>query len=463
MDNAEDILETLNRLQDEIQSLQSTKSTLLLQLESIDVSLSLSKAKYGTAKNRIARIGTLPNEILAKIFESGRDSNIPGGERFEILASHITTVWREVAINTPSLWSILEIAPHKSAQMLATYVARAKACSLHLRFNFQEEVWVPDRCVWELILSSVERWRSLEILVYNEVALYTTLAHLERLQASLLEEITIARQTHLNKRFISGIRNSGRFFHGGAPRLQKLHLESYLMSWPPLDHLTTLYLHELRRSTRPTWNRFRELLISLPQLSRLSIHGDVVSSKLPSNFEIIISCLRSLRIRGTTLLGNRASDILIAISAPNLTSLTLYDIVDGDLDPWSSGFHLLQSVTSLTLYWPNFTTATYLKLFETVPSVTHLTLMDRQPTDLLGLLSHPLSGSLDFPWPEIADFALYPGNPGRGTVGNMINARAEHVPLRRLRMGTGPPMPLPGVQALPFGLPAQWPVWPEQL
>jgi hypothetical protein len=95
MDGTEDVA----RLEDEIYSLQSTKFTLLLRLESIDWSLSHLKAKYATAKNRMAHIGSLPNEILARIFESGRDLNIPGGETFEIPASHITTVWREVILS----------------------------------------------------------------------------------------------------------------------------------------------------------------------------------------------------------------------------------------------------------------------------------------------------------------------------------------------------------------------------
>ncbi|KAJ6546865.1 hypothetical protein B0H19DRAFT_244252 [Mycena capillaripes] len=374
MDNPEDVGKTLYRLQEEIHSLESTKSALLLQLESIDSSLSHLKAKYGIAKNRTALIGSLPNEILAKICELGRDSNIPGGEHFEVLASHVTSAWREVAVRTPSLWNILEIAPSKSSQMVATYVARAKACSLELRFNFLQEIWVPDQSIWDVILPTVDQWRSLEISTGpDDAALYTTLAHLEPFQASLLEEITIRRgnSTSIFSAIgqLHGFRNSPYCFRGGAPRLQKLHLDgSYLSShWPPASHLSTLYLHNLRRSTRPSWNGFRDLLVASSQLSHLSIHGDVVAGKPPSDLEIEMPHLRSLRIRGTTPLGDRASDILLAISAPYLTSLTLFDIVWTDLDPWLSGFQLLQSLTSLTLYWPNFTAATYLKLFQTMP------------------------------------------------------------------------------------------------
>lgn len=63
-----------------------------------------------------------------------------------------------------------------------------QACSLQLRFNFIQQSWVPDQSVWDLIIPSVERWHSLEILVPNETALYTTLAHLEPFEAYLLEQ-----------------------------------------------------------------------------------------------------------------------------------------------------------------------------------------------------------------------------------------------------------------------------------
>lgn len=128
MDDAEaDIGETLTRLQAEIFNLESAKAALLQQLQALDSSLSHLKAKHGTIKNRTVLIGILPNEILAKIFELGRDLNAPGGDHFEIVVSHVSHLWREVATKTPSLWNILEIAPSKSSsEILATYVARAK-------------------------------------------------------------------------------------------------------------------------------------------------------------------------------------------------------------------------------------------------------------------------------------------------------------------------------------------------
>lgn len=130
MDEAETYSgDALDRLQAEICTLESDKVTLLLKLASIDSSLSHLKARYGTVKNRTALIATLPSEILAKIFELGRDLNTPGGEYFEVVVSQVTSVWREVATNTPPLWNMLEIAPFRSSQTFAMYVARAKASS----------------------------------------------------------------------------------------------------------------------------------------------------------------------------------------------------------------------------------------------------------------------------------------------------------------------------------------------
>jgi hypothetical protein len=197
------------------------------------------------------------------------------------------------------------------------------------------------------------------------------------------------------------------------------------------------------------------------QLSYLSIQGDVVSGKPLDHLEIEMPHLRSLRIRGTTALGNRASDVLLAISAPCLKSLTLFDVVHTDLDPWLSGFQLLQSVTALTLYWPNFTTATYLKLFQTMPSISRLTLMDRQPEDVLLFLGNPTRQSSDFPCPQLTDLALYPGNSNHADIEGMVGKRADHAPLQVLRLGGE--APVPGVQVLPFDLPPPWPAWPEQM
>ncbi|KAJ7144898.1 hypothetical protein C8R43DRAFT_953690 [Mycena crocata] len=409
-----------SRLQADIHALELDKASLLLKLGSVDASLSHLKAKYG------------------------RELNTLGDEHFEVLVSHVSSVWRDVAINTPSLWTFIQITPAKSSQTLAMYITRAKArfflfprlikaCSLDLRFDFTQEVWVPEQSIWDAILPNVDQWRSLTISTGpNDAMLYTTLAHLEPLRASLLEEMNILRQYHSTPISesalgpLQGFRNSLQCFHGG-----------------PVDAIVNAVPTPAPKVFAP----------ELGQLSSLSIYGEVVAGKRPLDFEINLPHLRSLRIRGTTPLGNRASDLLLAISVPYLQSLTLFDMVYTDLDPFLSGFQLFQSLRSLTLYWPNFTMNTYIRLFGAMPSITRLTLMDRHPEDFL-LLSH----RSDFP--QLEDFALYPGNTQHDRIEDMVRNRAAHAPLRILRLGSG--LPVPEVQVVPFDLPAPWPAWPEQ-
>ncbi|KAJ7684469.1 hypothetical protein DFH06DRAFT_968962 [Mycena polygramma] len=403
----------------------------------------------------------LPAEILAKIFEQGRDLNTLGSQHFEVLASHVTSFWREVAISTPSLWNILEIAPSQSSQMIAAYIARAKASRAVV-----SQPSAADRTTGlqygSLTKMFVDHWRSLEISTGpDDAPIYTTLAHLEPFRASLLEAIVI-KSSSLGQR--SGVRHSSRCFHAGAPRLQKLCLQgTYLTyNWPPVTHITTLYLHNL--SARPDWNRFRELLVSSLQLRHLSLCGRVVSGRRPPEFEIVLPNLRSLRIRGTGLLGSRASDLLLAISAPHLSSLTLFNVVYKDLDLWLSGsvagLEPLQSLTSLTLYWPKFRAITYITLSQTMPCITRLSLMDRQPEVFLQFLSNSILGSSVLPWTQLADLALYPANPSQEHIEHLVRSRADnHAPLRVLRLGNG--APIPGVKVVSFDSPPRWPEWPK--
>ncbi|KAJ6606298.1 hypothetical protein DFH09DRAFT_1269309 [Mycena vulgaris] len=317
----------------------------------------------------------------------------------------------------------------QSSRPLATYVARSKASQ--------------PPASWSLEISAGP----------NDAALYTALAHLEPSSASLLEEISTAEVSVLGS--LQGFRNSPHSFQGGAPRLRKLHLEgSYLSSnWPPLTYLSTLYLHQLRRSTRPTWSKFRDLLASTAGLSQLSIHGDFVSGKPPAGLEIEMFQLRFLRIRGTTLSGDRASDLLLIISTPYLESLTLFDMVFTDLKPFLSGFQPTH-LTSLT--------STPLAQLHDKHLCPAIRVMDRHPADLLTVLGNQSTNALHFPCAQLEGFALYPppvDSPG-GWIEDVVNNRAAHAPFQLLRVGDR--SSIPRVQVLPFDHLPQWPAWPEE-
>ncbi|KAJ7063613.1 hypothetical protein C8F01DRAFT_85292 [Mycena amicta] len=464
---------TLEELQKQISALQRDREELVTRLTAVDLSLSRAQADYCAEKNRSALISTLPNELLANIFEFARNLDAPGDIPLEIVVSQVTARWRAVAIESPSLWNVIVVSKQSnSSHILATYVARAKAYPLEVKFDFRRDIWVPEQFVWDLLVSTVDRWRSLAILAGSDDAvIYNTLAHLEPLSALALEELHVEAIHDGTAVGRQGFRNAADCFRAGASRLTCMHLGVYLSSnWPPLTHLTTLHLHKFQRATRPNWQRFRALITSPSNLLNLSLYGDIVRGRAPDNFGIGLPHLRSLRIRGTGLLGERASDLLLSISAPYLQSLTLYDVVDADLIRFFGAVPapLLDSVKSLTIYYPNFKSGeAYLKLSSILPSVTSLTVFDRWSRSLLIRLGLPqvfLPLPDQYLWPLLTDFALYTGNKSEEDVQpvqDMIASRSADAPLQRVRFGDGAPMAGTQSEILPFDLPPAWPAWPE--
>src|ERR1700676_2148959 len=92
--------------------------------------------------DHIAPIYSLPDEILADIFEVGHTplSPIPApraGLAFEILVSQVTRRWRNVAICTPHIWSRIEISPTTGRHLVAVYLRRSGVVPLDLFIDFE--------------------------------------------------------------------------------------------------------------------------------------------------------------------------------------------------------------------------------------------------------------------------------------------------------------------------------------
>ena len=92
-----------------------------------------------------AGVASVPNEILSAIFEAGchlpprpqpSDSSSETDEwepPFEILVSHVTRHWRNVAVSTPSLWTQIYIAEqHECLDAAAAYLTRSRCLPLDI-------------------------------------------------------------------------------------------------------------------------------------------------------------------------------------------------------------------------------------------------------------------------------------------------------------------------------------------
>src|SRR6202042_1837830 len=120
-------------------------------------------------RNEAAAISSIPNEILADIFEllffcaEPKQQELPP----EILLSQIIRRWRNVALSTPRLWAKVYVGFRRPLVVADTYFRRSRIlpidlridiCRLHL-CNAQFNI----RSLSALVVSCISRWQRLHV------------------------------------------------------------------------------------------------------------------------------------------------------------------------------------------------------------------------------------------------------------------------------------------------------------
>jgi hypothetical protein len=361
-------------------------------------SLQNELAQLGNFSNRDAPISSLPNEILALIFlhgqrmyiatkhpfppanfESDIDSIETGSEPrsspgFEVTISHVTHHWRNVTINTPFLWTNINVSSQSSLQKLGVYLDRSGTCLLNLSVQVHENTTEQ----LELLIRNVGRWRMFSANSNSEGRKDVTPALLRDLAAPHLMHLSM-RLDALEYLELMPNNVGDRFpqiFTSGAPVLSFVRLGGHAMSFfrPPLTTLTTLHLDHTTRLP-VSYGQFCEIITASPTLANLSIYGDIIGMEpWPSTANSIeMSALKSLRICGIG--GHVYSAILLNILAPGLESLVLKDVMHHDLDqlwafPQRPKFPALRSLTFRDF---GCTETMYQNFFHEFPAITHFT------------------------------------------------------------------------------------------
>ncbi|KAJ4468130.1 hypothetical protein J3R30DRAFT_3212451, partial [Lentinula aciculospora] len=92
-------------------------------------------------------ISTLPVELHCTIFLIGQDIersehemfDEEGIERlaspFEVRMSHVSVLWRDMALNTGQLWIDIIVQPGYSPKRVETYLARSKQCLIDIQLR----------------------------------------------------------------------------------------------------------------------------------------------------------------------------------------------------------------------------------------------------------------------------------------------------------------------------------------
>lgn len=117
-------------LSDQLEQIENAKEEYKHQLADLDVIFTAKKQERDSLQNMLAPVSSLPTEI----FNTGHNL-LPNRYqiKFEILISHVSHLWREIAIGTPKLWS--RIRRHqfqRTLEPIAVYLQRSKQFPIHL-------------------------------------------------------------------------------------------------------------------------------------------------------------------------------------------------------------------------------------------------------------------------------------------------------------------------------------------
>ncbi|KAF8801347.1 hypothetical protein BYT27DRAFT_7198423 [Phlegmacium glaucopus] len=330
-----------------------------------------------------AGIASLPPELLAVIFEMALSKRrvqykLPS----EVILSHVSSLWRAIAVTTPALWTRINIYSILS-DCAAKYLQRSGSqMLLDIRvdiYNADKRIRIRSgskrnaliQSIVKTIFPHIHRARSLFILSCFELTALTLLSHLSNSVAPHLQRLRM----NIGHPATIGPRTAGfKAFSAGLPQLT--FLETDLPDCIPLSlqNLTTLHLHTLTDTMNLSYQTFVAIITAPPSLHDLSIRGSLDVSHWPLHVNgpgFSMNNLKALRLPDASLF---CVNILLAVSAPNLESLWLGSSFDnyGHLfnAPQMSGHVKFPALKYLTIPSYDFS---YNTQFPTAfPTITHL-------------------------------------------------------------------------------------------
>ncbi|KAJ6519019.1 hypothetical protein C8R45DRAFT_11335 [Mycena sanguinolenta] len=370
----------------------------------------------------------------------------------ELLVSHVSGYWRDVALTTSILWRHINIGQNESVEKIRAYLARSGP-STPLRFRLDLRLEIPALTeIVDLVFGHLDRWERFTIHSNIETSDLPVVSRLYDASAPALEQLGLCVHD-VDSENLKRVRRADfeQILTHGCPRLTVLRLRGLSMHFfrPPLTSITTLYL-EQTRGIFIGFECFKHFLIAAPALAHLSIHDAILDEHdfWPTDSVdcIPLLSLLSLRIAIPGLLQHIFSDILISISAPKLQSLVLKDVSDFYLDRFlqlpgaSSKFPALRSLTFCDFDYqsrerlalmcaalPSITDFT--RIHTTVDAPTLLVLMAGQSKTFVD------GSTIDDPWPGLRTLST---NLDVGDLELLRTAveRRQHIgcPLRVLRI-----------------------------
>lgn len=415
----------------QIQLLEGKRARLLLEISRVDTDIQVARVSYGRLVNETVPINKLPHELLADIFKSCQ--MFSHRKPFEVLASHVSSHWREVALRTPLLWNTITLsirasspgslaaAMGRATARLKAYLLRSDSSILDINLRTYES---PILELIDLLIPHAHRWRRLSIYSFTPAPA----GIFALLETPILEHLSLLLlgQSDIQPARVSG--HTPQILIAGAPSLSFVRITVPSLSFfaPPLSAVTTLHLTNSKSKNMLTYRQFLDILDSSPCLINLSLF--YVAIHFPRDPSAVrsakaIPTLRSLRICGADTPPQR---IFSFVALPCLTHLILSDVETFDSPT-------LPLVQSLTINHSGFSDAEVRNFPIVFPAVTNLSIGDPPIIPLLGGVDSPLD---PLPWPLLQVLTLRDMGP-HDVVSlciSILQRKDRGIPLAKVRL-----------------------------
>lgn len=244
---------------------------------------------------------------------------------FEVLVSHISQHWRDVALSTPQLWSRIDISAERRLTKPLVYLRRCSGCPLTARVCLFRNPPTADMDLFheiiQLFVSKIASWSRISIQFGAKGDERFFFDPLHEASAPLLAYLSMTSITPAygfsNESQASRDAKFPPLLTGGTPRLKLLRLSgrAFNLTDPPTHMVTTLHLEQTFNGRMFSLDKFRRLLSQCGQLINLSVEGSLLTLEdwfsLRESLPIVeMPSLRSLRVTGIT--GEIYSGLLLA-------------------------------------------------------------------------------------------------------------------------------------------------------
>ncbi|KDQ19483.1 hypothetical protein BOTBODRAFT_28058 [Botryobasidium botryosum FD-172 SS1] len=219
-------------------------------------------------RNHLSLIYRLPNEILSSIFQFAESfaRTRSSSKRLHFLfnISSVSHLWREVALNTPGLWTSLSASLPEGA--IEASLDRSKHAALCIQYH-SEECNLHFSDFMALVVPHTHRWRTCHIITERSRAI----PHFLQTSAPHLETLYLDGEIGTNSRDSSTAFD--RIFINHTPHLRELYLDAIFV---PLAHpiyagLTTLHLGNIDYLLQESMFRLLRALEGSPSLEVLEL------------------------------------------------------------------------------------------------------------------------------------------------------------------------------------------------